>query len=148
MKTLLLLTSAICLSACSAMDPKIPPQVFPLQVTQLSPATDKASGKTDVSVAVRNTDGYTLRSALITVVGYDAHGNVTGPLQTLQIDGPLPSESNSGQVLKKDIWRDADIRCVDIVAVKITAMDYATDHVDGLLAKATLKNRDISRCTK
>ena len=87
------------LAACSGDNSAVRSKVFPLQITRLAPTTDPATGAVDVSVAVPNTDGYTLRCALVTIAGYDTQGARTGADFPLQIDGPLSAKDNSGVVV-------------------------------------------------
>jgi hypothetical protein len=136
MKVPLMLASMFCLTACSGDSSDVASKVFPLQITRLAPATDPATGAVDVSVAVRNSDGYTLRSAVLTIAGYDAKGTRTGADFPLQIDGPLSAKDNSGVVARQGVWHDVQISCIEVVSAKVTSMDYATDYAQGLLARS------------
>jgi hypothetical protein len=108
--------------------------------------TDPATHGVGVSASVRNIDGYTLRSATLTIAGYDEQGTKTTTDYLLEIQGPLSAKDNSGIVAKKDVWRGANVRCIKVINAKVTSMDYATDYAQGIVARKIVAGQDRSTC--
>jgi hypothetical protein len=146
MKMPLIFASMLYLTACAGTDSGIAAKVFPLHVLSLIPSTDPATRSVDVSASVRNIDGYTLRSATLTIAGYDAEGTKTTADYLLQIDGPLSAKDNSGMLVKRDVWHDVKVSCIEIISAKVTSMDYATDYAQGIVARTIVAGHDRKPC--
>ncbi|MFF7710791.1 hypothetical protein [Pseudomonas sp. NPDC007930] len=146
MRLFWVLAATLCLTACSATGPDVPSGGFPLQVTHLAVTADAAAGAVDVALVIRNGDGYTLKSALLTLAAYNAQGTQVGATYAVQIPGPLPAKASSPEVLKKGAWRDLSITCVAVIRAQITSLDYASDYADGAEARGIVADKDRGPC--
>jgi len=140
MKTLLTAAVLLVLTGCSAIA-DTDRASSPLQITALVPSYDSATGAVDLSINFTNISRVDMKFVQIEIAPFDGGGRrITsgdaGGLGILKLSGPFKSGEKVGPLVSKNLWFSSDIRCLEVVEVTTSGLDYSTTVTTGAQANS------------
>ena len=140
MKVFFAVTFSVLLTGCGSMAPSHNDASPPVVINQLTPSFNSEGGTVDVSVGISNTARLSLKSVQIDLDAYDVSGALLPDASgRIRFEGPFAPGTSVGPTVFERVWTRSDIRCLEVVSVRTTAMDYSTQSLVGKEANSLVE---------
>ncbi len=147
MRVLVAVTCSFLLAGCGSMAPSRTSASVPVVINYLAPSFNSEDGTVDVSVGISNTARLSLKSVQIDLDAYDASGALLpDAIGRIMFEGPYARGASVGPTVFERVWTRSDIRCLEVVSVRATAMDYSTQSLVGKDASDLVEKKYRHSC--